>query len=243
MYENGSFAEGYAIGRDSGSSNDGMFGGGSWAWWIIILLIFGYNGFGGFGGFGQGGAGLMSGYATQADIQRGFDTNGIMNKLNGLENGICDGFYAVNTSLLNGFAGVNSAVVNSGYETRSAINNLSAQLAQCCCQTQNAIQGVNYNLATQACAINTGIANAARDIIDSQRDGTAQILNYLTTEKIDSLNRQLSIAQGQLSQNAQTTQLLSAINRTPVPAYVVANPYCCSPYTAGACSSACSSVM
>lgn len=240
MYENGSFAEGYAIGRDSSGSNDGMFGGGAGAWWIIILLLFFFRG--GFGGYGNsGGAGLMTGYATQADIQRGFDTNGITNKLNGLENGLCDGFYAVNTSLLNGFAGVNSTVVNSGYETRSAINALGSQLATCCCETQSAIQGVNYNLATQACSINTSIANAARDIIDSQRDGTAQILNYLTTEKIDSLNRQLSTAQNQLSQNAQTSALLSAINRTPVPAYVVANPYCCTPYTT--CGSSCGSIV
>lgn len=231
MYENGSFAEGYAIGRDSSGTNDGMFGGGSWAWWIIILLIFGWGG-NGFG-FGNGG-GLMSGYATQADIQRGFDTNGITNKLNGLENGLCDGFYAMNTSLLNGFAGVNNAIATSGYETRSAISGLSSQLAGCCCDIRSDIQGVNYNLATQACSINTSIANAARDIIDSQRDGTAQILNYLTTEKIDSLNRQLTVAQSQLSQNAQTSTLLSAINRTPVPAYVVANPYCCSAYS-GSC--------
>lgn len=228
MYEgSGSFAEGYAIGRDSGSTNDGMFGGGAWCWWIIILLIFGWGGNGfGWGGNG-GGSGLMTGLATQADIQRGFDTNGITNKLNGLENGICDGFYAMNTSLLNGFAGVTNSVVNSGYETRSAINSLSAQLASCCCDTRAAIQDVNYNLATQACAINTNLSTVGRDIIDSQREGTAQILNYLTNEKIASLNRELSLAQSQLSQNAQTNALLSAINRTPVPAYVVANPYCC----------------
>lgn len=227
MYEgSGSFAEGYAIGRDSGSANDGMFGGGAWCWWIIILLIFGWGG-NGFGWGGNGGGGLMTGLATQADIQRGFDTNGITNKLNGLENGICDGFYAMNTSLLNGFAGVTNSVVNSGYETRSAISGLSSQLASCCCDIRSAIQDVNYNLATQSCAINNSISTAARDIIDSQRDGTAQILNYLTNEKIASLNRELSLAQSQLSQNAQTNALLSAINRTPVPAYVVANPYCC----------------
>lgn len=57
MYENNGFAEGYAIGRDNGNCNNngwGMDG----AWWIVILLIFGWGGFGGgFGGFG-GGAGL-----------------------------------------------------------------------------------------------------------------------------------------------------------------------------------------
>lgn len=46
-------------------NNDGMWGDG--AWWIVILLIFGWgnNGWGGFGGNGSG-----TGY-TDAAIQRG----------------------------------------------------------------------------------------------------------------------------------------------------------------------------
>ena len=38
----------------SGSNNradEGYGFGGGWAWWIIILLIFGWGGFGGFGGY------------------------------------------------------------------------------------------------------------------------------------------------------------------------------------------------
>mgnify|MGYP002508360326 CR=1 FL=1 len=53
MMEDSNFATGYAVGRDSngGYNNGGMFG--NDAWWIIILLLFGYNGIG-FGGFGGG---------------------------------------------------------------------------------------------------------------------------------------------------------------------------------------------
>lgn len=114
MYENNSFAEGYAIGRDSNGSN-GMFGG-EWSWWLVILLLFGWgnNGYGGFGNFGGGAC--MTNIATSADVQRGFDTSAVTNKLNGLENGICDGFYAVNTSLLNGFNGVNLNLCNISHE-------------------------------------------------------------------------------------------------------------------------------
>lgn len=42
----------------SGSNNradEGYGFGGGWAWWIIILLIFGWGGFGGFGGWGGNG--------------------------------------------------------------------------------------------------------------------------------------------------------------------------------------------
>lgn len=43
-------------------NNDGMWGDG--AWWIVILLIFGWGN--GFGGWGNGnGGGALQGYATQ----------------------------------------------------------------------------------------------------------------------------------------------------------------------------------
>lgn len=64
-------------------NNDGMWGDG--AWWIVILLIFGWGN--GFGGWGNGnGGGALQGYATQADIQRGFDNSAVISKLDGISN-------------------------------------------------------------------------------------------------------------------------------------------------------------
>lgn len=107
MYENNSFAEGYAIGRDS--SGDGMFGGNG-CWWLILLFLFGWGGYGNFGG------GNMMHYATSGDVQRGFDTSAVLGKLDGITNGLCDGFYALNTGLLNGFNGVNLNLCNISHE-------------------------------------------------------------------------------------------------------------------------------
>ena len=225
MYENSSFAEGYAIGRDSNNGyGDGMFGGGMWSWWIIILLLFGWGGgYGGFGGF-NGGA-CMTGLATSADVQRGFDTSAVTNKLNGLENGLCDGFYAVNTSLLNGFSGVNSNIAHLGYE-----------LQNCCCTTQRALDGVRYDLATSTC-----------DIKNAIHDGTSRVIDYLTSEKISSLqleNQALRFQASQANQNAyfaanqeaQTAELIRRLGRdVPVPAYVVPNPNCCYPTSTCGC--------
>lgn len=230
MYENSSFAEGYAIGRDSNNGyGDGMFGGGAWGWWIIILLLFGWGGgYGGFGGF-NGGA-CMTGLATSADVQRGFDTSAVTNKLNGLENGICDGFYAVNTSLLNGFSGVNSNIAHLGYE-----------LQNCCCTTQRAIDGVRYDLATSTC-----------DIKNAIHDGTSRVIDYLTSEKISSLqleNQALRFQASQVAQNsfiaanqdAQTAELIRRLGRdVPVPAYVVPNPNCC--YPTNICGCGCGTI-
>lgn len=94
------------------SYNNGCNGwGGDWMGWIVLFLIFGMFGWGGMGGFGWGGgmggaSPYMTSAVTQSDLQRGFDNQSVMNKLNGLESGLCDGFYAMNTGMLQGFNGV-----------------------------------------------------------------------------------------------------------------------------------------
>ena len=57
-----------------GYGNDGAFSDGGWLWIIVVFaLLFGW-GNNGFGGFGGNGGGYVATAATQADIQRGFDT-------------------------------------------------------------------------------------------------------------------------------------------------------------------------
>ena len=112
---------------------------------------------------------------------------------------------------------------------------LQSQLANCCCETREAIQGINYNLATNTCALQNTMNNNTRDIIDSQNAGTRAILDYLCNEKISSLqaeNNDLRRAASQDRQSAllttamaaQTQQLINAINPAPIPAYQVPNP-------------------
>lgn len=132
-----------------GGYGNGMWGGG-WDSWILLFLIFGMFGRGGWGGWGN--ESNCCAPATCADLQRGFDNQGVTNKLNGLENGLCSLGYdqlremnGINTSILNGFHGVDNAVCQLGYQTQQGFSTLGAQLADCCCTTQRAIDGVNYN--------------------------------------------------------------------------------------------------
>ena len=126
---------------------NGGFGGwgGDWASWIILFLIFGMFGWGGYGGGwgGNSGNGLGSpsgqGWATRADINEGFALNGLQN-----------GQTSIRDAVSNGFHGVDTAVCNLGYQTQAGFNALGAQLAQCCCDTQRSIDGVRYDMATQA---------------------------------------------------------------------------------------------
>ena len=245
------FGMGYALGADSGNNNcggNGLFGNdGIWAI-LLFAMIFGWGrgGFGGFGGMGGGEVGYNGNCATQADLAAGFNNSAVLSSLNDLKLGqagvqqtMCQGFNGINTALLQGFNGVDNAVCTLGYNVQSGINSLSHQISDCCCQTQRAIDGVNYNMATQVNALQQAMCNNTRDIIDSQNAGTRAILDFLTQDKIATLtaeNQSLKFAASQASQNAfitanqeaQTAELIRRLGRDcPVPAYVVPNPNCC----------------
>lgn len=248
----------------SGGYSDGNgWGDGGWLWFIVVIFaIFGGwgNGFGNWGGNGGGATPFSTSAVTQADLQRGFDTQSIVSKLDGITNGLCDGFYAQNTALMNGFHGVDNAICNLGYQTQQGFNTtnvalmqgqnaLQTQLANCCCETREAIQGVNYNMAQNTCALQNTMNSNTRDIIDSQNAGTRAILDYLCQEKISSLqaeNNDLRRAASQDRQSAllttamasQTQQIINAVNPSPIPAYQVPNPNTYIPYGCG-CNSGC----
>lgn len=233
----------------TGNNRDDGFLGGDGIWAIIVFaMIFGWGGFG--NGWGKGGNGgatpFATGALTQTDLQRGFDTQAIVGKLDGISNGICDGFYAANNSMLTGFNGINTNIMQTGYGIQQAINAdtianmqntnaLQSQLANCCCETREAIQGVNYNMSQNTCALQNTMNTNTRDIIDSQNAGTRAILDYLCQEKISSLqaeNNDLRRAASQDRQSAllttamsaQTQQIINSVNPQAVPAYVVPNP-------------------
>lgn len=222
-------------------NNGNNWNDGSWLWFLIVVFaIFGGwgNGFGGFGGT-NGGVG--------SEIQRGFDNQAVISKLDGISNGLCDGFYAMNNSMLTGFNGINTNIMQTGFGIQQAINAdtvanmqntnaLQSQIANCCCETREAIQGVNYNMATNTCALQNTMNNNTRDIIDSQQAGTRAILDFLTNDKIATLqaeNNDLRRAASQDRQNAlltttmaaQTNQIIDAVRPTPVPSFPASNLY------------------
>ena len=236
MFSNGVSLADIAAVTGNNRDNDGMWGNG--AWWIVILLIFGW---GGFGGNGWGGNGAGNGY-TDAAIQRGFDNQAVLSKLDGINNGICSLGYdqlaqmnGINTNILQTGFGIQQAInadTVSGMQNTNAIQstltNMAAQNASCCCETQRQIErgfaDTNYNMATQACQTRQAIADSTRSILD-----------YLCQDKIATLqaeNNDLRRAASQDRQNAllttamtaQTSQIINAVNPTAIPAYVVPNP-------------------
>lgn len=233
---------------NTGNSGNGFGWGGDGIWWIVLFLIFAIFGWGGNGwgnnNGGATGAGVVDGYVLASDFAN------IERKIDVVNNGICDGFYAMNTGMLNGFAGVTQAV-NSGFSAAEVarcnaqmafmqqFNAVQQQISGCCCETREAIQGVNYNLATQACDTRNTIQNGTRDIIDNQNSNTRAILDALNAQalaakdaKIAEQGQQLFAAQLAASQAAQNETLkaymsgqLAYYNPRPVPAFAVPAPY------------------
>lgn len=243
-------ASGLAIGQSNACNNGGGWGGfggyGADLLWIIVLFaLLGNNGWG-FGGNngccnpcgGWGGNALgyeLGKVATTNDIASGFNNSAVLNSLNELKLGQA----GVQQTLCQGFSGINTAILQAQNASEKGFAQLGYQLADCCCQTQRAIDGVNYNMAKNACDVTNAIHTSTRDIIDAQRDGTNAILNFLTQDKIATLqaeNQSLKFAASQTAQNAYLTATIDAGNAElirrlgrdcPVPAYIVPNPACC----------------
>ena len=182
--------------------NDGMFGGnGVWAIFLFFLLAWGGNGF----GFGNRGGMSYDVPATKDFVSNEFNNQSVINKLNGLENGLCDGFYALNNS-----------VKDNAYATQTGIANLGYEMQNCCCTTNRNIDAVRYENAKNTCdIINAGNANTQR-IVDT-------INSYVMEQKDTKISEQ-----GQL---LSEQRIINTINSTlqpprPIPAYQVANPYC-----------------
>ena len=232
------FMTGYVAGQNEGGRGGGggfMDGAGSWVWILVIFaLLFGWGGNGGgwnSGGGGNSGGGTsmiypyIGGIATRSDISEGFALNNITSGITAIQQGICDSTYALNNTITNGFHGVDRGLCDLGYA-----------LKDCCCQTQRAIDGVNFNMAKGICDLSNVMNSNTRDIIDSQNAGTRAVLDFLVQEKLAAKDATIADLRMQISQSnqnafiaanqdAQTAEIIRRLGADcPTPAYLVQPP-------------------
>lgn len=148
--------------------NDGMFdggaGGGMWIFALLILLLIGGGGF-------FGGARNVNGEpVTEAGLCNAMNFNNLENAVGRLSD-----------SLQSDYQGLQNGLCNLGYETLRNFGTVQQQVADCCCTTQRAIDGVNYNGAINTAAIN---ANTTAQ--------TQKILDAMAQNKIESLQAQVN---------------------------------------------------
>lgn len=242
------------------------------AWWIIILLIFGWGGFGnGFGG-GFGGRGSAQGLADLGNlINTDSGRELIMQAIQGNATAIsqlastlhCD-VNALQGAIENVSQSICQLGNQMGQNTNQILtaimqgnNSILSQLCEFCCSIKGAIteQGYQNQLRTiqQTDDIKSDTAakfNTLSAKIDAQSqmisDKFCQLEMREMQRENQNLRDQVQAYQLSASQQQQTANIVSQLQPTPRPAYIVANPYGCGcnnygfPFDIYGCRNSCS---
>lgn len=213
MFYNDCYGYGYPTVINTG----GGYGNGNGSWgsdgiWAILLLAL-LGGFGGRGGYGVGnGAGSeFVGYelgkvATQADVASGFNNSAVLSNQNDLK-----------LAIANGFAGVDNAICTLGYQNQQGFNQVSREIANCCCETKSLILENRYLNEKQTC-----------ELITNQNANTQRIIDWLANKELCDAKSEIVTLKGQISNYQQTNAIVGALApATAKPAYLVPNPNCC----------------
>ena len=177
---------------------------------------------------------LQNAAALQNSLCNGFNSvnTSINNGVFGLQSNLNAGFNGVQSSLCNGFNGINTAIANTNYAIKD-----------CCCENRQATMQTNYNNQAGFNAVTTAIASNACDIERGQDDIKYlmaqnqnqtivsidklgdRLIDYMNQKEMDELRTELQNAKFQISQSAQTEQLLNQLQPISRPAYITASPY------------------
>ena len=173
--------------------------GGDWAW-IILLLLLGW----GNNGNGFGGGNNMYPWFNQLDATNaGFQNAQLAGQLSAIQS-------SINSNQI--------SEMQQGFNTQTAITggltNISAQLAQCCCENRLATANLQSVIQSENCADRQAVNDGVRDILTAINGGIQRIMDQMCNDKIDTKNekiadlqRELSFANFNASQLAQTAQL------------------------------------
>ena len=189
--------------------------------------------------------------------------NSVTSGFGDIQTALCSGFAGTTAAITNAQNAIASQMYTnqladlersfaSQTATTQGLASLQSQFAQCCCDNRAGLESIKYALATEGCADRNAVATALRDVLEANNASTQKILDTLCQDKIDAKNDEIAQLRSQItalnlaaSQGAQTAAILanneaqtSALERylapTPIPAYVVANPNCCSSF--GSCA-------
>ena len=234
MLENGnSFFMPVAPAGNSGFG--GGFGGDSWGWIILLLLLCGGGMWGMGGGFGMDG--IYPWLNNSQNINDGFRDQMLNSSVAGIQSSVTSGFGDIQTALCGGFAGVNATVngaqsaisqqmysneianlersFNAQTANTAGLTNLSSQLANCCCENRAATNDVKYTIANEASTTRAANSANTQAILDKlcqlELDGVrAQV--EAKNDRILELQNQLNMASLRESQTAQNAFIAQGLN-------------------------------
>lgn len=205
-------------------NNNGFFGGdGIWA--LVLLALLFNNGWGGFGGNGNNVAttDFVSSEFTQRDISQ-------------LANTTTNGFGNLSTQLCNCCADINGNVANGFYNTANSICNLKSDVLENRYATALGNANTQRDILMQTTQLEnqlgmTSLQGLARldscccDIKNAIREDGEQTRALITQNTIQDLRDRLASAKDVISDREQTDTLLSRLQPTPIPSYIVSSPY------------------
>lgn len=236
-------------------NNNGNDGGWNNAWWIIIILmaLWENNGFGNNRGNrdnGSNGGGSNNYYYTDAAMQRGFDNQAVISKLDGLSNGICSlgydqlgQFNSTNTNILGQAnalmaqlqqccCNIENMITQAQFANQTATTALGNQLQQCCCDIRQGQSQAEYNRATDTCNIIAAVQQASQANMNNCNANYRALHDELIAfqrqqdqQTIAELRAQLERCDDRNLISAQTAELKSYLRPPANPAFVVPAPW------------------
>lgn len=141
---------GYSLSDLRAATGDGNSCGNG-AWWIIILFLFCFM-----GGNGWNRNTDYSQFATAASQQEilfGQQFGQLNDRITNIGNGVCNLGYEMQGNVAQLGKEVALGQANLQLQASNNAANLSQQLANCCCTTQRAIDGVNANIDQKFAAL------------------------------------------------------------------------------------------
>lgn len=212
-----------------GYGNNGFGGfGGDGIWGLLALaLIFGNNGWGGFGNNGVGNQVATTDFVATQNVQ---------NRLGDLSTQLCGCCSDINSNVSNGFYNTATNMCNLRSDVLTGNMALSNQIldskyanALGDCNTQRDILIQTTQLENQLGM--TSLQGLARldscccDIKNAIREDGEQTRALITQNTIQDLRDRLTAAKDIISDREQTDTILSRLQPTPIPSYVVTSPY------------------
>ena len=235
-------------GSRSGSGSGWGDGEGGFLWLLLVLLLGGAWGNG--GGWGGGRGGATGGAAESVDRAvaqaraDGLSDQVVIDAIRGNGTAISQLASTLNCSvsaIQNAICGIDKSILQvsnqvgmSSMEIVNAIQagncQLTAQIADCCCKTQNAILTQGYETRIQNMEQTnalTGVMNAGFNLLGNKIDAQTQtmlnsfqgIKDYLTNEKIESLQHTVTQMENAANNANQTLAFRAAIDAATTPIY------------------------
>ena len=195
-----------------GNRRSGFFGGdgdGAWVFFLFFLLAYGGNGFG------------WSNNSFPNQVNNDFLYTNLSNQLgrgqDRIENTLGQGFtqianrqFDIQKDLCQGFGGVQMGIANLQHSQDS-----------CCCTTNRNIDAVRYEMAQNTYAITNNASQNTQKILDK----LSVMESNAKDQRIADLTAGLQTANFQLSQQAQSANIINTLRPTPIPAYITCSPY------------------